>query len=363
MKVVFAPDWRSGVPYQRLLADALGQLGVEVEFLSGYRRVLPLYRLVKDRAFDLLHLHWPDAYYPRRGDGFDWFRLGRFPTDLALATRQRPLVFTAHNLQPHNRGSVCCSARNANAPFRQACAVIAHSVAARDLILEKHRLPADRVHVVPHGDLSPSLGAPMARVEAARQLEFGNGPLCLMFGTVEPYKGIEDVLAYWRTAKPAATLAIVGKPCNAAFRSEIERLAHGIERVHLKLAWLTDEQLGVWLSAADAVILNYREIFTSGAATLARSRGVPIVLPRRLTTVDLAEPSPFVHRFESFETDFAAALAAALGTPSDYNSAASWREATAWPRLARATLGIYERVLNPARSSSSPQPCAASPVS
>ena len=363
MKVVFAPDWRSGVPYQSLLAGALARLGVEVEFFSDYKRVLPLYRLVKDRTFDVLHLHWPEAYYPRRDDGFDWFRRARFATDLALAAHHRPLVFTAHNLQPHNRAGECCGARNARAPFHHARAVIAHSAAARDCILETHGLPAGRVHVIPHGDLSPSLGEPLARSEAARQLGLGSGPLCLMFGTTEPYKGIEEVLAHWRAAQPAATLAIVGKPRDAAYRAKIENLAAGLDRVRLQLEWLTDEQLRVWLSAADAVVLNYRTIFTSGAAALARSWGVPVVLPRRLTTVDLAEPSPFVHRFDSFDTDFTAALAAALGTPPDFSAAADWREATAWPRLARATLDVYHRALDPARISPSPQPCAASPVS
>ncbi len=44
LEVVFAPDWRGGVPYQRLLAA---------------------------QRCDLLHLHWPEAYYPKLGDRLD----------------------------------------------------------------------------------------------------------------------------------------------------------------------------------------------------------------------------------------------------------------------------------------------------
>ena len=130
MKVLFAPDWRAGVPYQTLLAAALAELGVKVEFLAGYKRALALTRLVRAREFDVLHLHWPDAYYPRMHDGFDWWRQARFATDLALATRRHPLVFTAHNFAPHNRSGEFCEERNARAPFVQARAVIAHSAAA-----------------------------------------------------------------------------------------------------------------------------------------------------------------------------------------------------------------------------------------
>src|SRR5689334_8629327 len=102
MKVIFAPDWRSGVPYQRLLADSLIPYEVEVEFLENYKRVMPLTRLLKEKKFEILHLHWPEAYFPQRGGFFDWLRGARFSTDLSMATRGHGLVVTAHNLAPHN---------------------------------------------------------------------------------------------------------------------------------------------------------------------------------------------------------------------------------------------------------------------
>src|SRR5687768_1360785 len=102
MDVLFAPDWRQGVPYQRLLADALVAHGVRVAFLSQYKRVLPLSRLLRERSADLLHLHWPEAYYPQKRDRWDWFRRARFVADLMLATRRMPCVLTAHNLAEHN---------------------------------------------------------------------------------------------------------------------------------------------------------------------------------------------------------------------------------------------------------------------
>src|SRR5829696_7746099 len=105
LRVLFAPDWRDGVAYQALLAGALEKHAVEVSFLQGYKRVLPLTRLCRSRpAFDILHLHWPEAYYPRMGDLLDWFRVLRFALDVRLASRRRPLVLTAHNLHAHNRG-------------------------------------------------------------------------------------------------------------------------------------------------------------------------------------------------------------------------------------------------------------------
>jgi len=44
--------------YQTLLADALGRRGANVRFLQGYKRVLPLSRLLRAQDCDILHLHW-----------------------------------------------------------------------------------------------------------------------------------------------------------------------------------------------------------------------------------------------------------------------------------------------------------------
>src|SRR5437660_952845 len=125
MDVIFAPDWRDGVPYQRLLADALANHDVRVTFLDGYKRGFPLCRLMRERRCDLLHLHWPEAYYPRKGDAWDWFRRARFAFDLAGAIRRCALALTAHNLVAHNRCGESFISRNSNAAVQRASVVFA----------------------------------------------------------------------------------------------------------------------------------------------------------------------------------------------------------------------------------------------
>jgi hypothetical protein len=345
MDVLFAPDWRNGVPYQQLLADALGKEGVQVSFLQNYRRVLPLARLLGQRGCDVLHLHWPEAYYPRMDDCWDWFRRARFATDLKLATRRCALVVTAHNLHAHDRADEPFASRNTRAAFHRAGTIIAHSPAARAQIATSFRVDETKVHVIPHGDLSAVIETPLPREQARRELGLGSGKLCLMFGALEPYKGIEEVLDYWRNARPATELVIAGKPRTEAYGDDLRAVAADVANVSLRFAWLDDRQLRLWLSAVECVLFNYRQIFTSGAACLSRSLGVPILLPSRLKTVDLAEPSPLVFRFEAFERDFASQLARALETPTNYAAAAPWREHTSWRGVAAATKVAYVQAL------------------
>jgi hypothetical protein len=108
--------------------------------------------------------------------------------------------------------------------------------------------------------------------------------------------------------------------------------------------WLDDAALRMWLSASDCSIFNYREIFTSGAAALARSYGLPLLIPNRLASVDLDEPHSHVFRFDALNTDFRAQLERALATPCDYALARDWREKTCWERVAEITASVYRDI-------------------
>lgn len=346
MKILFAPDWRAGVPYQSLLADALERRGAAVAFLKGYKRVLPLSRLLREQDCDILHLHWPEAYYARRGDAFDLFRTVRFPFDLDRATQKVVLVTTAHNFLAHDRAGEMLIGRNVRYANRRSRVVFAHSEGAKRKLVQAFRLDSSLVHVVPHGDLSVAMRPPVSQAEARVQLGLDNGKLALMFGTVQPYKGLEDVIAWWNEARPPVKLAVVGKPSSDTYAAHISRCIGNSSHIISRFEFLPDDALGLWLSAADVIISNYREILTSGAASLARSFGVPLLLPRRLDTIDLNEPTPYVRRFTDLATDFGFHLDAALSMPPDFAAAASWRDACNWDRIAELTMNGYRCALD-----------------
>jgi len=345
MKVFFAPDYRRGVAYQELLAKALAELGVEVTFPRGHRRVLPLWRGIQGWNGDLLHLHWPEKFFEVRGDGFDFWRKVRYPLDLALTARRMPIVLTAHDFRPHNRAGELLLGGNFQRTYDTAGAIIVHSARAGEAVQANYGVGPERLHIIPHGDLSDSMGPLPSRAQARAALKIAEGErVCLVFGTVEPYKGLEPVLEWWRTAVPGARLAVAGKPFTQEYASSIRAHAGISGKIRLDLSWQSDDALKRWLAAADCVLFHYRAIFTSGAACLARSLGIPILIPRRLDTVDLAEPHPLVFRFDSLDTDFRAALEAALSARPDYAAAAEWREATAWSRVAEETARVYGTV-------------------
>lgn len=345
MNVLFAPDYRAGISYQQDLADALTGEGVEVRHLSFYKRGLPLTRGIRALGgVDVVHLHWPEAYFPRPGRRWQF----RFLLDLALATRGRPLVLTAHNLLPHNRGDEPGVASTIAKVAGRADAVLLHSEAAIDEWCATLRTPRDRCHLIPFGDHAAALGTPLPRHEARQQLGLDpEAPICLVFGTISPYKGSDVIVREWIRQKPVAQLHVVGPVISNDFLNTLRaEAAPASDRVFIHATdWLGPPELRQWLSAADCSVFNYRKIFTSGAACLARSWGLPAILPKALTTVDLDEPDPRVIRIESILEDLAGAVGAALDAGPDFESARPWRERTAWSLVARQHAGIYREVL------------------
>jgi hypothetical protein len=194
------------------------------------------------------------------------------------------------------------------------------------------------------------MGRPLPRDEARTMLKLPlDIRICLVFGPISPYKGSDELIRFWATNRVPHRLIVIG-PVFYEYESFAKKLypfAEGCTTIDLRFlkTWLGEADLRVWLSAADCSIFNYREVFTSGAAPLARSYGLPVLIPSRLVSVDLDEPHPLVFRFESLDSDFRSQLEGALGTPRDYDGAGEWRQKTSWEQVAEITASVYHNIL------------------
>ena len=346
LTTAFAPDYRAGNPYQALLARALENLGVRVEFFSPkYDRLLPLSRDCQTIRPDILHLHWPEHYF-KHGNTFQrtTSRIG-YSLDLKLVRGSRKLAVTAHNLTAH--GATLAIDPLVTRTFATADLVFAHSEEAKIEIERRCGVLAERIEVIPHGDLltlfPPLIESTMARQQLQLPL---SDKLALVFGRIAPYKGIEELLTFWNRSRLGINLVIVGDSVAPDFTERLSKLANDSKsRIILRAKRASDKQLALYLSAADCAIFNYPSLLTSGSAVLARSAGLPILFPRWLRTVDLGEPSPRVLRFDKLDKVFAELLHHAVDLSRDSASAADWRTATRWEVVANKTVQAYRRVL------------------
>jgi glycosyltransferase involved in cell wall biosynthesis len=296
LRVVMLPRLVSSDPYCRLLDDALRRRGVSVQ--RGGDLDLRFARRARGRL-DVVHVHWVEWLFWPGGRS----RLRRLVSmyvqgaRLLLALRLLrgggvKLVWTVHN-PPSLPNSSYPRLHRAlqRALARRADAIAVHSSHAGSVVREKLR-PAASVHVVPHGGYVDVYPPPAEeRRETRRRLGVPEESfLYLMFGTVRPYKRVPEAIRAFRALEdPDARLLVAGAADDAS-RREVLAAAGEDPRVRLELRVVPDEEVAALLAAADALVINYEEVFSSGALLLGLAHGLPAVAPAGGSAEEVAPP-------------------------------------------------------------------------
>jgi glycosyltransferase involved in cell wall biosynthesis len=366
------PPHRGVSPYVRDLAQALGardDLSLDVlSFRSLYpRRLYPggdptdALSAIKDipgaRVRRTLRwwnvLGWLREGVRIRGDivHAQWWSFPLAPlyvTLLGIARlRGRRVVITMHNVEPHEGGLMRRLANSAVLPL--AHHLIVHTEANRASLLRRGVAGA-RISVLPMG-IAPSETVTETEKRAARaalNLPL-DAPLVLFAGNIRPYKGVDVLIEAFHAAQaqvPGARLAIVGQPWRDAgdIAESIDRAGLG-GSVTARLAYVSDDELGRWVSAADVVVYPYTHFDAqSAAAGDALRRGRAIVVTRVGGLADLVDDDRAVAAPRD-PGDLAEAIASVL-TDDDLKAklesgAARRADELAWPNIAAQCVASY----------------------
>ena len=227
----------------------------------------------------------------------------------ALSPSTRRLLL-CHNVEDHEGGAF--RKFLAMGAFLAADAFVVHAAADRDRL---ERLAPGRPSIVLGHPAAPSSGSPVSRGDARRRLGLSEtGPLVLFLGLVRRYKGVDLLLAAAPeiVRRTRATIAIVGEVFPDT-RDLLRRadLSPVRERIVWKDAYVSEQEMDLWLAACDVVALPYRAISGSGIAARAFAAGRPVAAAAVGGLVDAVEPGA---TGELFPPGDAAALARAVET-------------------------------------------------
>jgi glycosyltransferase involved in cell wall biosynthesis len=348
MEILAFPRDTSG-PYQRLLYGEMRRLGTHVTYLGRLTPshtlnliLLPLELLARRaKGARLVHLHWVFAFFIPSSERFPvlrWLLQAWFMVWLrSIRLSRMQLVWTVHNVLPH--GPVFGDDAAARRALVDASdLVIAHSPAALRELRALGAVPRKSV-VIPHGPIGPARPAGALRMPGAGE---GSRRL-LFFGKVREYKGVEELLAAMTSVPSdlAMQLMVAGDCDDPALRRSLTRLARNAgARVVLRLEEIPDAEVTPLLAAADAVVIPYRRVTTSGSAMLALAHGRPLVVPELGSLADLPERA--VVRYDATVPGLASALTKVTTISAkelaDMSAAArAYAEGTTWREIAAAT--------------------------
>jgi beta-1,4-mannosyltransferase len=359
LRVLFLPDYSTANAYQRSLSAALTDLGVEVAADPTHRRrILPVLEAVRSHGRpDIVHLHWTEPYVAR-GASTSRVKAARTLAELRwLRARGTAIVWTAHDLFRHDLANDPHERSFMRSLGGLADAIVVHCEAAREALAETLALDAERrtrLRVIPHGHYAGAYRDDVTREEARRRLALPDAARVVAFvGWVRPYKGVTDLLEAFSALPDAdARLVVAGKALDEAYAARVTALAAADDRVRLDLGFVPDDELQVYLRAADVVATPFLEIFTSGSVLLAMSFGKAVIAPRRGCVAETVDERGGVlydaDDPQALREALRAALSADVDTMGRHN--ADRLPEFDWSRVAAATLATYEEVVDRRRA-------------
>ena len=338
--------WDSGNPYMCLFYTAVARQGVSVEegqARDGWKLPMP-----KDGS--VLHLHYRiEEIYAGSNVVEQVQVLLRFMLDLVrLKWRGTPVVWTCHNLMPHEPGPMWVEWTARFFLAHSADAVFLHSDWARKefrrLYLRNHG-----VHVIPHGTYEEAYDCESISREKAREsLGIPSETFVYsFFGNLRPYKGIPELLAAFRAIPHREVrLRVTGFPKCTAMGGLVEKAAKQDKRITATLAFVPESEVPAHLIATDVLVFPFRKITTSGSLVLGFTFGLPVIVPAcGLTKELLGEDYPLLYPAGSQSGLLQAMLKAReLDLEALANRVRSVARELSWTRGARQFARIVQRL-------------------
>ena len=293
----FAPDYRAFNPFQSMLNAALGQ-GITAVPVPAKQVVQGLRDAEPGSVF---HLHWtaPVLQWSKEHAEAEQ-ALADFMDALAgFQARGGKLIWSIHNALPHDSKFPDLDLDLARLLAERADRIHVLSPDTPELVANLYALDPGRTVVIEHSSYLGQYPDDVSRADARAQLGLDqDAKVIVALGGIRPYKGLNRLLdAFEAIADDDARLLVAGQPRAGEFADELRRRCEANPQVIAHFARVPDDELQVWLHAADVAALPYLDILNSGGYWLAVTFGLPVVAPRAGTLTQF-DGEPHVRLFD-----------------------------------------------------------------
>jgi glycosyltransferase involved in cell wall biosynthesis len=169
--------------------------------------------------------------------------------------------------------------------LRRTDGVVVHSRFDREALRETYALASLPVEIALHGPFDHH-AIPASRNPVATD----GGCRLLFFGTIRPYKGLEDLIEAFALLPSHYELTVVGETWEGWTRpAELIAASPARDRITFVNRYVTDAEVDGFFAAADLVVLPYRRSSASGPLHIAMSHGLPVVVTAVGGLVEAAE--------------------------------------------------------------------------
>jgi glycosyltransferase involved in cell wall biosynthesis len=161
-------------------------------------------------------------------------------------------------------------------------------------------------------------------------------------GRVHPYKNLVALIGAFRELDDQDIhLLIAGKPVSAQYAQELRTAAGDDPRIRLFLQYIPDDELQLYLRAANVCVIPFQEILNSSSALLSLGFGVPTACPNRGGLQELSDTvgGDWLHCYAGDLT--AAQLKMIVAWSWQSRGEAPDLRSITWPAVAQKTVVAY----------------------
>jgi glycosyltransferase involved in cell wall biosynthesis len=297
----------------------------------------------------ILHIHWLELLYASsslvRSVRLLAAVMGRISAAKAMGCK---LVYTVHNLSPHERAFPYLDRIANRVLLRFSDALHVHDQKAKEDLVRRWG-PHKRIYMVPHGSYIGAYVNQCTRQEARNRLGLAATAFVYLFlGQIRRYKGIEHLaVAFSQLAGDSCQLVIAGNVHDPVYAQSLAQIAQESPGIRAWFRYVPDAEVQYFMNACDVCVLPYHDVTTSGAAILAFSFGKPIIAPALGGFPELAAGGRGIIYDPLADGSLLEALQEARGTDMTKGGekALLWAREHQWQTLAPQFAHIYAEVL------------------
>jgi glycosyltransferase involved in cell wall biosynthesis len=341
MTVGFLPWWPAN-PYQILLKQELNKRGVRV---IGNPPLNLLKILFRRDGLDVVHVHWPHGLYLGKVWTFPYVVL----VLLLYRLIKNNIVWTVHELDFYETRFTVLD-RIIRVVLMKTCrALIVHGEHSIREIKQRYGFSRDMV-VVHHPSYVGYYADTISMHEARKKLGIdADRRVYLFFGYIKPYKGVEELIdAFSAIQNPNNVLLVAGKPFNNETKAGIEALAAKDPRVRTEMRYIIDDEIQLFMRAADIVVFPFRRTQTSGSIMLALSYGKPVIAPAIATIPEYVDETMGL-LFDPSQSDSLRATlekSASIDLGKLGEAAAQRAHTLSWADMANRHMYVYKQIMH-----------------
>ncbi len=311
MNLFFFPDYTPTNPYQTLVYSGFTSNDAKAQFGSIEDALQFLIAHPTQKA--VFHLHWQHTITGIAQSAHEHriFAKTFIQNIKAFQGLGGIVAWTVHNRLPHD-----IKFKRAELEYHQALCdlvdlIFLHNASALAQIKEVYGIDASKVAFIEHGNYIDSYPNTISQQQAREYLSIAEDAFVYGFiGQLRPYKGLNEFIdATYDFAGDTNSIALIaGKAVWPYQKGQISQLCAPLKNTKVIEAFISDNELQIYLNAVDVIVLPYKEILTSGSMILAASFAKPVLVPSIASFSDVTD-LPFVF---SYNPDKKGALAAAI---------------------------------------------------